>query len=675
MALGQRPCAFACTCLFAEHLNNHCLLQFTGRTSWLIVEYFRCRRCSKSGNFTLRQLCATNGCCRHNNIWTTAQLDCLTFAQWVRSFLRSYFETASYTMLCRQRLRTSETVLRVVAKDLLTATSAPELARATEDVEAKLQGLGVYKAVATNMTPSQVHPGRYDVQLGLDEASFSLNSGAMQSLDGSLQAGLEGRLLNKLGLAETLSVKVGQSAVTLDVAAIGESGLDSLSRMRDSTGTGPSAATAAGVAQGDAGTEPFYKRWVKKTASFDPDFSIAAKFPVVAGKLMPVEARVRRERTDLSLQSSYEVRTSDVEVSATDASGSHGLGYTLARRVPQASTSGAPASQEVLAELRPDIKSSVTYSYALHGLLSGRDVGGDEGVRVRARAEVAGGPLGGDVGLLKFGMQINVASSVGRYTPDTGYALPLPRREWLEAAVRGQIAEAGGEDTPWTETEPESVVLGRSAGARKSLKPHPGPRRVFGHLISHRTDLQHNYTLWHRLAGWTAGGITAQLEANTAAVMPWWRGGYGESGRPRSVGIVDRLVPAYGRIRGWEGVGPHAAPVPGALTRHGDALGGDLFLAATGRVLLPPPIPSVRMANAFFRSTVWSSVGLVQPWSALAGSALPHHSLWAGAAGVGLTWPLQGGLGIELDWVLASVAGDRSGAKPLTRGVRLCLSQ
>jgi hypothetical protein len=108
-------------------------------------------------------------------------------------------------------------------------------------------------------------------------------------------------------------------------------------------------------------------------------------------------------------------------------------------------------------------------------------------------------------------------------------------------------------------------------------------------------------------------------------------------------------------------IGPRAAPVAGG-TRHGDVLGGDAMGFASARLLLPPPLPSVRLANAGVRMQVWANVGALLS-GAQAGAAVRSVAEgrgWGGAgvapsasAGVGLVLPLMPGAGLEANYTLA----------------------
>ena len=133
-------------------------------------------------------------------------------------------------------------------------------------------------------------------------------------------------------------------------------------------------------------------------------------------------------------------------------------------------------------------------------------------------------------------------------------------------------------------------------------------------------------------------------------------------------------------MRGFESVGPKAAAVAGG-TEHGDVLGGNAMFSAAARVLLPPPLPSITLANAGLRSQCFASMGVLLPRADVAtlGSAKLDKHL-AASAGVGLVssghpvadllrartclsalvpqvLPLADSLAIEANWALWHKAG------------------
>lgn len=120
------------------------------------------------------------------------------------------------------------------------------------------------------------------------------------------------------------------------------------------------------------------------------------------------------------------------------------------------------------------------------------------------------------------------------------------------------------------------------------------------------------YTWRHRVAGWLSPGVTLALDGGVSGMLPW----AGDVGRPGGSRVIDRLF-LHTKLRGFDAVGPRAAPVPGG-TLAGDVLGGDVMAHASARLLLPPPLPSVRLANAGLRTQLWATAATLKPAGAVA---------------------------------------------------------
>ena len=84
-------------------------------------------------------------------------------------------------------------------------------------------------------------------------------------------------------------------------------------------------------------------------------------------------------------------------------------------------------------------------------------------------------------------------------------------------------------------------------------------------------------------------------------------------------------------------MGPKAKPFAGG-TEHGDVLGGNALFSATARMLLPPPLPSITLANTGLRTQLFAAVGALLPRAddvrAVSVSSLGRNL--AASAGVGL---------------------------------------
>jgi len=114
------------------------------------------------------------------------------------------------------------------------------------------------------------------------------------------------------------------------------------------------------------------------------------------------------------------------------------------------------------------------------------------------------------------------------------------------------------------------------------------------------------FSLLQQLAGWLSPGVTVALEGTLGAMAPFGR----DAERPNGIRLADRFFLSSSRMRGFDAVGPVAPRLPHG-SPYGDAIGGDAFAHVTARLLLPPPIPSVRMANAGLRTHLFASAGRV----------------------------------------------------------------
>ena len=173
-----------------------------------------------------------------------------------------------------------------------------------------------------------------------------------------------------------------------------------------------------------------------------------------------------------------------------------------------------------------------------------------------------------------------------------------------------------------------------------------------------------SYSLAERLAGWLAPGASLAFDLSLGALAPFGRSAQQPQGGSR---LPDRFFLFGSKCRGFDSVGPRAARPEGGGggggggggTPLGDALGGDALAAFSARLLLPPPIPSVRLANFGVRSQAFATVAALAPGreatslAAFAGGA-------SASAGVGLLVPVVSGAAVELNWALWHRAGASS---------------
>ncbi len=378
-----------------------------------------------------------------------------------------------------------------------------------------------------------------------------------------------------------------------------------------------------------------------------PTFLVELRKPTLGSARTPAALRLRREVEYHDVTSGFRNRVLEAEASITDPSNTHSVSYTCSWRnlLPLRSAPGklfsTASSPEVVANCDASLKSSVAYSYARSALNAGSTP--SAGHKAVFRAELAG--AGGDVEFARAAFTGLWAASLLRFAPDTGFALPRHQSS-LVASVNGQ--EAGQQQQQSDDYH------------HQALRPHPGPwvlglwgrALTFGLRASDppvvatrpwdprtssllpsslpSSSSSSSYTLAHRIAGWLSPGITALADLSLGGLVPFGR----SAERAYGSRIVDRFFLNGSRFRGFDSVGPKADPVEGG-TPQGDVLGGDVLAAVTARLLLPPPLPSVRLANAGVRTQVFASVGSL----ALAKDAKDPSaflSRCSAAAGVGL---------------------------------------
>jgi hypothetical protein len=335
------------------------------------------------------------------------------------------------------------------------------------------------------------------------------------------------------------------------------------------------------------------------------------------------------------------------------------------------------------------------------------------------KQELAG--IGGDVFFVKLGFQGSYARSFRRYHPDTGYELPLSRGAFYAAQKHNEKAKGSG--GPARVAPEAGVALGAAApaptqpqapqpssgGARGALQAHPGasmfgkwarilgadntlPQPGYAHIdtdaIAAAAGLTvrkagvpavaaaspaavrktstaaaaasaPTYTWGHRLAGWLSPGVTTIADVTGGVLVPFGD----DAARPAGGRIIDRFFMLGAKFRGFDSIGPTAAPVV-ASRPVGDVLGGDYLAAATLRVLLPPPVPSVRLANIGLRTQLWATAGALAARGDTP-SLASFAEQWRGSVGVGLFLPLVNGIALEANYALVHKAQARDAVATL----------
>jgi outer membrane protein assembly factor BamA len=235
--------------------------------------------------------------------------------------------------------------------------------------------------------------------------------------------------------------------------------------------------------------------------------------------------------------------------------------------------------------------------------------------------ELAG--LGGDTQFIKVGAMFAAAASLHRFANDTGFENPLSKTMW-ERQTKGIL----------NYSNPGQDILSRWGLG----------------WLQNRSTSQSSYTFADRLSAWMSGGVTLNADISAGVGKSFDTAPTRADG---SLGLLDRYYILGHRFRGYDALGPRAAPVEFG-TMHGDALGGNIFAAVSARLLLPPPLPSIRLANAGVRSQLFFSSAVLAAWA-------DRHKLIdlntlkdmpSSAAGVGFVIPLSNAACVEANYAL-----------------------
>ena len=108
-----------------------------------------------------------------------------------------------------------------MTRELEAASTLAEIDAAAGLVAPRLRSTGVYKDVRLFGEPAvdgQGAPmrGALDVVVELDESTYALNTGIFRTMDGRVETGLHGSLLNLTGRGERLSIETGATTGELN---------------------------------------------------------------------------------------------------------------------------------------------------------------------------------------------------------------------------------------------------------------------------------------------------------------------------------------------------------------------------------------------------------------------------------------------------------------------------
>jgi len=574
-------------------------------------------------------------------------------------------------------------------------------ARAPEELQeglrigcARLSATGAFSDLDAEVEEAKSASGSRGVRLrvGAKPLRFSTQVGATVNARGETEAFTEVKLPNVTGSLDSLTLRIGedQGDLVASVASVG----------RASGGDKKSVPLA-----GSRGSSLLSPR------QSSPWVQLAYRRPTVAGTRWSLEVSARQAATAWEARQSLRLREREVEAAAIDPSGEHRIGIAVTERrprlarAPPVAVAAAPspldgvavetggdfdadASPEVCMSSAASLKGALTYAFT-RDWRSPR-VGACHGGKVGIHAELAGLPGLSSVAHARAEATASLSASVGRFAPDTGYALPPTSsdaaspsklRAMRRAALAGALAPhpgpaaALGLRRPSTRDPREGIeAVHAGGGARRTRRGEPSRTSL---------DPEAPPAGWReRVAGWLAPGLTVTMDASLGCLVPFRQPGSvvfrPEEARaaagavdppsaaamasvPSAVGgrssVLDRFQIGSPRLRGFvsDGIGPRSAYV--GPSGAGDSLGGDASLTASLRLAGPPPFPSVTLSNAGLRTHAWVGAGILLPGPLRSlgpvADRLVDWRRWSASTGLGLTLPLQGMGAIEFNYALA----------------------
>jgi hypothetical protein len=474
-------------------------------------------------------------------------------------------------------LRTGAGFLDAISQRTRVARTPADLDEAVVSMLSRLTRTGAYSSVVPTLEADAEGAPRLAVVL--DELQYSSVSGIESSPGtGRTRVTTSAALINGLGCAETMSIRIGNEGTPTSLLSSGEG--DLMSSMK------PNLPVDAAV------------RSAQSTA---PNVFAEIRKPALGGSSITAFARARREWVPYDSTSGVNLKLVESDVGIADESGRQCLTATFSLRqpVPHLRPDEKFASAvcgSIAAQCQPSTKHSLVYDYNNDNIVPSASSPAS-GHALSLRAELAG--LGGDVHFAKMAATGTFAASIGRFAPDTGFALP-------------------------------SVGVEGSSNGSDSLAPHPGSGVLSwwtGRGLR-RIANSDRRPLLAALSGWLSPGVTAIVDVFAGGLFPW--------GPSKSRGSLfpDRFHAHALRLRGLSSIGGRGEVVERGLPA-GDALGGDIAAIATARIMLPPPLPSTALSNSGARSYAFTSASFLAPLSTLTvGADIPKLLNFSGGIGL-----------------------------------------
>jgi hypothetical protein len=478
-------------------------------------------------------------------------------------------------------LRTGAGFLDAVSYRTRAAHTHEELDKAVDDMLTKLRRTGAYKSVSHTLEADAEGAPRLAVTL--DELSVSASSGMEASPNtGRVNMQHSASIINLLGCAETMRVRMSSQGGDL-AASVDDGNL--LSPIKST----------------DAMTN------IARSALAPPNLYAEVRKPSISGTSIGAFARARREWDSHEATAGINIKLVEGEMGITDENGHHSLAAIISLRQPVPflrpdAKFASAVSASIASQCSASTKHSILYSFANNHLRPSAAAPAS-GYAAKTSLEFAG--LGGDVRFGKVSLSGTLAASLGRFTPDTGYALPIIGDKISEHHHSSHLSPSPG----------TGIFRWWTGGGL-----HP--------LGSKSADRHSSTPILSTFAGWLSPGVTAVIDGFAGALIPW-----GGTLKGQTSLFPDRFHSNTLRLRGFSSIGNRGETVERGLPS-GDALGGDFAAVISARLVLPPPIPSVMFSNSGARSYAFTSVSALALTNSIEGGGIAKHINYCGGVGV-----------------------------------------